>query len=75
MLRGGIAHAPNPQFLWLVLAAHSTLAGNLTLVGNVANLIVAQGAKHECPLSFWSFFRMGLLTTTWIIAASVLLWL
>ena len=34
----GMAH---PQFLWLLLSLTSTLAGNLALFGNVANIIVA----------------------------------
>ena len=32
----------NPQFVWLLLALTSTFAGNLTLFGSVANVIVAQ---------------------------------
>lgn len=76
LLRGELMHAPHAPLLWLVLSAASTLAGNLTLVGSVANLIVAEGAKEECPLSFWSFLRVGIATTTLTVAASVLLlWL
>ena len=38
---------------WLMLAAGSTLAGNLTLLGSVANLIVAQvAAKSGYNLTF-----------------------
>jgi Na+/H+ antiporter NhaD/arsenite permease-like protein len=57
-----------------MLAVSSTFAGNLTLVGSVANLIVAQGAKNECPLSFWSFLRIGAITTivTTLVAVAVL---
>jgi len=76
LLRDWIAHLPRAPLLWLALAASSTLAGNLTMVGSVANLIVAQGAKRECPLSFWSFLRVGVLTTFLTVLASVLmLWL
>jgi len=76
LLRGWIVHLPRALLLWLVLAPSSTLAGNLTLVGSVANLIVAQGAKDECPLSFWSFLRVGLITTVLTVAESILLlWL
>src|SRR5512140_428030 len=31
----------NPQFVWMLLALTSTFAGNLTLFGSVANIIVA----------------------------------
>ncbi len=63
LMRGWVSQAQSAHLLWLMLATSSTFAGNLTLVGSVANLIVAQGAKDECPLSFWSFLRIGVITT------------
>ncbi|MEH2194252.1 MAG: anion transporter [Nostoc sp.] len=49
---------------WLLLAAASTLAGNLTLLGSVANLIVAEAvAKLGYQLSFWEHLRFGLPLT------------
>ena len=36
---------PDQGHAWLVVAMASTLAGNLTLVGSVANLIVAERAR------------------------------
>ncbi|MBW4693211.1 MAG: anion transporter [Lyngbya sp. HA4199-MV5] len=49
---------------WLLLAAGSTLAGNLTLLGSVANLIVAEAAlKHGYRLTFWEHLRFGLPLT------------
>jgi Na+/H+ antiporter NhaD/arsenite permease-like protein len=45
----------------------------ITLVGSVANLIVARGAKDECPLSSWSFLRVGALSTMLTVLASVLM--
>ena len=74
LLRDWVSHAHHAHLLWLLLAVSSTFAGNLTLVGSVANLIVAQGAKDECPLSFWSFLRVGVITTlvTSLIAVTVL---
>ncbi|MCU0546378.1 MAG: SLC13 family permease [Oscillatoriaceae cyanobacterium Prado104] len=45
---------------WLLLAAGSTLAGNLTLLGSVANLIVAEVArKSGYRLTFKENFRFG----------------
>lgn len=49
---------------WLLLAASSTLAGNLTLLGSVANLIVAEvGGKQGYRLSFQEHLRFGLPLT------------
>lgn len=49
---------------WLLLAAASTLAGNLTLLGSVANLIVAEAARREgYRLSFVEHLRFGLPLT------------
>ena len=51
---------PDPTRAWLVVAMASTLAGNLTLLGSVANLIVAEGAASEgSPMSFWAYFKVG----------------
>jgi Na+/H+ antiporter NhaD/arsenite permease-like protein len=50
----------DPQRAWLVVAMASTLAGNLTLLGSVANLIVAQGAAAQgVRIGFWSHLRVG----------------
>ncbi len=55
---------PNPQNGWLVLAMASTLAGNFTLVGSVANLIVAEIAKEgSVTISFWEYLKVGALLT------------
>ncbi|MGE5443550.1 MAG: SLC13 family permease [Ignavibacteriales bacterium] len=55
---------PNPQKGWLVLAMASTFAGNFTLIGSVANLIVAEIAKvGGVTISFWEYFKVGALLT------------
>ena len=56
---------PHPDTrTWLFLAAVSTLAGNLTLLGSVANLIVAEAvAKQGYRLTFWEHLRFGLPLT------------
>jgi Na+/H+ antiporter NhaD/arsenite permease-like protein len=62
----------NTRIGWLVIAASSTLAGNLTLVGSVANLIVAETASRwRVELSFWEYTKAGLIVTlvTLLIAA------
>ncbi|HEY9809639.1 MAG TPA: anion transporter [Halomicronema sp.] len=49
---------------WLLLAAASTLAGNLTLLGSVANLIVAEVVSQQgYRLSFLEHLRFGLPLT------------
>src|SRR4051812_28699243 len=42
-----LEHVADPRRAWLVVAMASTLAGNLTLVGSVANLIVAEHARRD----------------------------
>jgi Na+/H+ antiporter NhaD/arsenite permease-like protein len=54
----------DPTLLWLVTALASTLAGNLTLVGSVANLIVFELAGARGEVSFWRFARIGALVTS-----------
>ncbi|PLZ86143.1 anion transporter [Fischerella muscicola CCMEE 5323] len=49
---------------WLLLAAASTLAGNLTLFGAVANLIVVEAAAElGYKLTFWEHLRFGVPLT------------
>ncbi len=51
----------DPHKAWLVLAMSSTLAGNVTLLGSVANLIVAEAAKKRgVNLSFTEYLKAGL---------------
>jgi len=60
MLKTFVNHLPNPQRAWLVVAMASTLAGNFTIVGSVANLIVAQRAQHAgITIGFWTYFKVG----------------
>ena len=50
----------DPKRAWLIVAMASTLAGNLTLVGSVANLIVAQRARARgVEIDFWTYFKIG----------------
>ncbi|MGO4525152.1 anion transporter [Microvirga sp. 2MCAF35] len=57
------------QRLWLVIAMASTLAGNLTLVGSVANLIVAEKARVVgVEIGFGTYLRIGLPVTLMTLA-------
>jgi Na+/H+ antiporter NhaD/arsenite permease-like protein len=63
---------PDPHTAWLTLAMASTLAGNLTLVGSIANLIVLQGARRQgITISFWDYTRVGLPVTLATLAFGV----
>ncbi len=68
-----IPHLSDPHRAWLVLAMASTLAGNLTVLGSVANLIVIQRARRQAAISFWEYFRVGLPLTVVTIVVGVLL--
>jgi Na+/H+ antiporter NhaD/arsenite permease-like protein len=49
---------------WLALAMSSTLAGNLTVLGSVANFIVVENARRKgVVISFWEYCRVGIPTT------------
>ena len=56
---------------WLALAMSSTLAGNFTLIGSVANLIVVQQARKQVEIGFLEYFRVGALITIITIAAGI----
>jgi Na+/H+ antiporter NhaD/arsenite permease-like protein len=50
----------DPHHAWLTLAMATTLAGNLTLLGSVANLIVAEIArKRGVHLTFGEYMKAG----------------
>lgn len=53
-----------PVSAMMALAAGSTIAGNLTILGAASNVIVIQGAENQGQtLTFWEFFRIGLPLT------------
>lgn len=64
----------DPHQFWLLLAMASTLAGNLTITGSIANIIVVEKARQENPISFTRYLRAGVPVTILTLAAGVL-WL
>lgn len=55
---------PDKQTAWLALATSSTLAGNLTMLGSVANLIVVESARRDrVELGFGEFLKIGVPLT------------
>lgn len=76
LAKGWVEGMQNPDLGWQTLALSSTLAGNLTLVGSVANLIVFEVARKRASLSFWGYFRIGLPATALSLLLGLLcLWL
>ncbi len=62
-----------PGKAWLVLAMASTLAGNFTILGSVANLIVVERArKARITIGFWDYFRIGAPLT--VVSIALGLW-
>jgi Na+/H+ antiporter NhaD/arsenite permease-like protein len=56
--------AANSDVLWLALASASTLAGNATIIGAMANLIVIETAESKgVKIKFMEFFRIGIVVT------------
>lgn len=63
---------PDPRTGWLTLAMSSTLAGNLTLLASIANLIVAEGArKRQVEISFVDYLKVGLPVTVATLAFGI----
>ncbi len=66
-----VLRLPHPTHAWLTLAMSSTLAGNLTLLGSVANLIVAQRARPHVHIAFWEYAKAGVPVTVLTLVAGV----
>ena len=52
----------------------STLAGNLTTTGSIANIIIVERARKEAAITFFDYFRIG-LPVTFLTLVFGLLWL
>jgi Na+/H+ antiporter NhaD/arsenite permease-like protein len=63
LLKSLVKTFADPRKGWLMLAMASTLAGNLTITGSVANIIVVETAKPDVHIGFWDYFRVGLPIT------------
>jgi Na+/H+ antiporter NhaD/arsenite permease-like protein len=59
-----MAVIPQKELAWLALAMSSTLAGNLTVLGSVANLIVVENARRAgTELGFVEYLKVGVPLT------------
>lgn len=65
------------EILWLTLASASTLAGNATIIGAMANLIVIESAERlNVQIKFWEFFKIGIVVTLLSFLISIgILWM
>ena len=61
------------QLTGVLLAWVSTIAGNFTLIGSIANLIVAEKARTVTGyrLGFWEYLKFGLCSTTVVLFAGL----
>jgi Na+/H+ antiporter NhaD/arsenite permease-like protein len=74
LFRPLVPQFPDPTKTWLTLAAASTLAGNLTLIGSVANLIVAEQAKKfNINVSFGAYLKAGVIITVLTLAVAIVM--
>lgn len=72
LLKPFVQDLVHPGRAWLVLAMASTLAGNLTITGSVANLIVVERARHAgVTISFWRYLIVGVPVTLLTVAIGV----
>ncbi|XP_057480836.1 silicon efflux transporter LSI2-like [Actinidia eriantha] len=67
----------NEKKAWLILAWVSTVAGNLSLLGSAANLIVCEQARRApllgYNLSFWNHLKFGVPSTLIVTAVGLML--
>jgi Na+/H+ antiporter NhaD/arsenite permease-like protein len=76
LLKPFVAPMRNHDTAWLTVAMASTLAGNFTVLGSIANLIVAQkAAACGVQIGFWDYFKVGApLTVLTILFGTFWLW-
>jgi Na+/H+ antiporter NhaD/arsenite permease-like protein len=52
-----------PELMWKVMALATTYAGNLTILGSVANVIVVESARSHVEVGFWDYAKFGIPVT------------
>jgi len=65
----------NPLLMWKVMALTTTFAGNLTILGSVANIIVVESARQHIRIGFWDYAKIGIPVTllTTVLGVAILL--
>jgi Na+/H+ antiporter NhaD/arsenite permease-like protein len=72
VFRSMVERLADPAHAWLTLAMSSTLAGNLTVLGSVANLIVIERARREVRIGFGEYAKAGVPLTLLTLAVGIL---
>jgi Na+/H+ antiporter NhaD/arsenite permease-like protein len=72
----GLGFNGSHQYAWLALAAGSTVAGNLTVLGAASNVIIIEAAENRTGKSFTfkQFVKYGVVITA-INVATYTTWL
>jgi Na+/H+ antiporter NhaD/arsenite permease-like protein len=70
-----IGNFAQPELMWKVMALATTLAGNLTILGSVANIIVVESARGHVEIGFWDYAKLGIPVTilTTVVGMMILL--
>lgn len=63
LLKPVVASMPHAETAWLLLAMSSTLAGNLTILGSIANIIVVESARPRTTIGFLEYLKIGVPLT------------
>jgi Na+/H+ antiporter NhaD/arsenite permease-like protein len=71
LLKNLVPQFSNAHQFWLALAMTSTLAGNLTITGSIANIIVIETVRPAVRISFKDYLVVGVPTTILTIAVGV----
>jgi Na+/H+ antiporter NhaD/arsenite permease-like protein len=58
-----ISNFAEPELMWKVMALATTFAGNLTILGSVANIIVVESAREHVEVGFWDYAKYGIPVT------------
>ena len=59
--------------MWKVMGLTTTFAGNLTILGSVANIIVVESARRYVEIGFWEYARLGIPVTLLTTLAGMIL--
>jgi len=74
VLKPFVQSLAEPRIAWLTLAMAATLAGNFTILGSIANIIVVQRARqHGIAIGFWPYFKVGAPLTIATIVLGVMM--
>jgi len=66
-----ISNFAQPELMWRVMSMATTFAGNLTILGSVANIIVVESARGHTEVGFWDYAKFGIPVTILTTVAGV----